>query len=241
MKQDKTYNPDIFGEAVHDYFIKGQAESIRVWQEDFDEDEIPTAYLFRAFKDMPAIEQIALKNSFGHCLDVGCCAGSHSLHLQQKGLEVTAIDISAKAIEVCRLRGIKDAQVKSFFEVEERYDTILMLMNGSGIIGKLNQLNSFFQQLKKILKPGGQLLIDSSDLRYLYEEEDESLSKITSQNYYGEVQYQIQYKEQKSQWFDWLYIDFEKLKLAASAQGFSCKQLVAGEHYDYLAQITYNN
>ncbi len=233
-------NPDIFGQAVLDYYYKNQPENILVHANDFDDDEIPTEYLFRSYKEMPPLEQKALQLAKGKILDVGCCAGSHSLYLQQQQKEVKAIDVSEGAIEVCRLRGVRNTEIQDFFNLkDEKFDTILMLMNGSGIISKLKNLTHFFNQVKKLLKPNGKILIDSSDLRYLFEEDEDGGIWVNPNQYYGELSYSISYKNETSAEFDWLYIDFNSLQLAAESNGFSCELIQEGEHFDYLAVLSY--
>ena len=231
-------NPDIFGQAVLDFYHQNQPEDIIVHADDFDDDEIPVEYLFRNYQEMPPLEQKALQLAHGKILDVGCCAGSHSLYLQQQKKEVKAIDISEGAIEVSKLRGVKNAEVQDFFKLEnERFDSILMLMNGSGIIGKLHQLTHFFSHAKKLLNPNGKILIDSSDLRYLFEEDEDGGIWVNPHQYYGELNYAISYKNKTSAKFDWLYIDFNSLQLAAESNGFSCELVQEGEHFDYLAVL----
>ncbi|HET7360657.1 MAG TPA: class I SAM-dependent methyltransferase [Salinimicrobium sp.] len=237
----KKPNPDIFGMAIKDYFKRQQAENIIVHSPDFEDDVIPVSVLFRGYHEMPEIEKTALRHCFGRVLDVGCGAGSHSLYLQdEKKLDVTAIDISEGAIEICKLRGLKDARNAAFSEFKsENFDTILLLMNGTGIIGKLEDLNGFFQKIKKLLTLSGQVLIDSSDLKYLFDiDEDGGIWIDASQGYYGELQYRLSYKNQSSTLFDWLFLDFETLQLAALQNGFNCELLKEGEHYDYLARLT---
>ncbi len=229
---------DIFGQAVLDFFRKGNATDIRVKSQDFDEDVIPVNYLFRTYKEMPKIEQRALDLAQGKILDVGCCAGSHALHLQNKNKDVLAIDVSEGAIKTTKLRGVKKAEVQDFYQIKnQKFDTILMLMNGSGIIGKLKNLTQFFQHLRTILKPEGKVLLDSSDLRYLFDAEEDGGIWVNPNQYYGELTYQIGYKNNWSPPFDWLYIDFNSLSLAAKSNGFSCDLLEEGEHYDYLAML----
>nr|WP_255554027.1 class I SAM-dependent methyltransferase [Mesonia aestuariivivens] len=231
-------NPDIFGQAVLDFHHQQQPENIIVHSEDFDDDEIPTDYLFRSYEEMPILEQKALQLAEGKILDVGSCAGSHSLYLQQQNKEVKAIDVSEGAIEVCQLRGVKNAEVKDFFQLKnEQFDTILMLMNGSGIIGKLKNLTQFFQHVKTLLKPNGKILIDSSDLRYLFDEDEDGGIWVNPNKYYGELSYSISYKNETSTKFDWLYIDFNSLQLAAQSNEFSCELIKEGEHFDYLAML----
>lgn len=231
-------NPDIFGQAVLDFYHQNQPENILVHSEDFDDDEIPTDYLFRSYEEMPPLEQKALQFANGKILDVGSCAGSHSLYLQQKNKEVKAIDVSEGVIEVCRLRGVENAEVQDFFNLkDEKFDTILMLMNGSGIVGKLKNLTHFFKHAKTLLKPDGKILIDSSDLRYLFEEDEDGGIWVNPNQYYGELSYSISYKDKTSTPFDWLYIDFNSLQLAAQSNGFTCELIAEGEHFDYLAEL----
>lgn len=231
---------DIFGSAMKAFFYHGDEEPIVVQSPDFDDDIIPVPYLFRNYNEMPPLEKMALKNCRGKVLEVGCGAGSHSLYIQEKKkLEVVSIDISEGAIEVCEKRGLKDARNISFQNVTGKFDTLLFLMNGTGIIGKLQNLDDFFLKLKELLLPGGQVLIDSSDLRYLFDQdEDGGIWINAADGYYGELEYKLVYKGMESEFFDWLYLDFNSLNLAASKNGFSCALLQEGKHYDYLAKLS---
>jgi len=230
---------DIFGIAINDYFEGNHSEDITVKAPDFDDDSIPIAYLFRDYTAMPLVEQQALQLVRGNVLDVGCGAGSHSLYLQQQKLNVTAIDISEGAIAVCKKRGVTNAQTQNIYELKHgKYDTILLLMNGCGIIGKLDNFAKFLKQLKRLVHKDGQVLLDSSNIAYLFEEEDGSFWMDTSKAYYGEMNYQLQYKNLSSDWFDWLYIDFENLKKTCTTLGWNCELIQEGTHYDYLARLS---
>jgi SAM-dependent methyltransferase len=234
-------NQDIFGKAITAYYENADETDITVHSPDFDDDVIPVPYLFRNFKEMPKLEQKALQLCRGRVLDVGCGAGSHSLYLQEeRNLEVVGIDTSAGAIEICRKRGISDARNTAFEELsEEKFDTILLLMNGTGIVGKMKFLDRFFERLKDLLSIDGQVLIDSSDLIYLFDaDEDGGVWVDSSKGYYGELTYRLSYKGKISESFDWLYLDFESLSLAATKNGFNCVKVFEGEHYDYLAKLS---
>ncbi len=236
-------NPDIFGKAIKAFYEENDAQNIEVYSPDFDDDVIPVAYLFRSFEEMPPLEKKALALCKGRVLDVGCGAGSHALYLQdEKKLKVTAIDTSAGAVEVAQKRGISDVRNVAFEDLsEEKFDTLLLLMNGTGIIGKMKKLDAFFSKAKSLLKHGGQILIDSSDLIFLFEpDEDGGVWMDTAAGYYGELVYRLGYKGEISKSFDWLYLDFDSLYLAANKNGFSCKMVKEGEHYDYLARLTQN-
>ncbi|OKZ13874.1 MAG: SAM-dependent methyltransferase [Bacteroides oleiciplenus] len=231
---------DPMGAAIADYFKRHRADRLRVFSSQFDEDEIPVKDLFRTENQMPALERNALQLATGKILDVGAGSGCHSLALQEAGKDVHAIDISPLSVEVMQQRGVRHATQTNLFDeyFYESYDTILMLMNGSGIIGKLENLPVFFRKMKLLLRPGGCILMDSSDLRYLFEEEDGSFVIDLAGDYYGEVDFQMQYKDIQGESFDWLYIDFQTLSLYAAENGFQAELVKEGKHYDYLAKLT---
>jgi SAM-dependent methyltransferase len=232
---------DPMGRAIADYFATGKAAKLRVLSSMFYEDEIPVDTLFRSYENMPRLEQCMLDISKGRVLDVGAGSGCHSVELQKRGHEVVAIDISELSVQVMKERGI-DARLVNFFDGTfcEKFDTVLMAMNGIGIVGKVERLPQFFRCVKRLLAPDGQLLLDSSDLRYLFEEEDGSFVVDLAAGYYGELDYRMQYRGIKGEKFDWLYIDFETLSLYAEQCGFRCEKCLDGEHYDYLARLTVN-
>lgn len=231
---------DPMGRAIADYFETGKAGKLRVLSSMFDEDEIPVRQLFRSWKEMPVLERTALELSRGKILDVGAGSGCHALVLQEAGKEVTAIDISPLAVDVMQKRGLTACACDFFDErFAGPFDTILMLMNGSGIIGKAERLPGFFRRLKQLLAPGGCLLMDSSDLRYLYENEDGSLDIDLNAGYYGEVDFRMFYNKVQGEPFDWLYVDFETLGFYAAESGFHAEKIREGRHFDYLARITF--
>jgi len=173
----------------------------------------------------------------GKILDAGAGSGCHTLALQEMGKEVCAIDISPLSVKVMAERGVRDVRQINLFDVGflETFDTILMLMNGSGIIGKLGNMPDFFLRMKQLLRPGGCILMDSSDLRYLFEDEDGSFLIDLAGDYYGEIDFRMQYKNIKGDRFDWLYVDFQTLSLYAAEYGFEAELIKEGKHYDYLA------
>jgi SAM-dependent methyltransferase len=229
---------DPMGAAIHDYFRNGSAETLIVHSSMFEDDEIPVETLFRGFDEMPAIEKVALEMAHGDILDVGAAAGCHSLALAEMGKSSVAIDISPLSVSVMRERGV-DAHLVDFYDemFTERFDTVLMLMNGTGIIGNVDNIQAFFSRLRQLLKPDGTVLVDSSDLRYLFEEEDGSLMIDLADDYYGQLDYQMEYKDVLGETFDWLYLDYETLAFYAEENGFSAELVAEGDHYDYLAAL----
>jgi len=232
---------DLFGKAILDFQTNNSPENIITETNISEADEMDVAYLFRSYKEMPKLEKKALQLSKGKVLDVGCGAGSHSLYLQnEKNLEVTSIDISENAIQACQLRGLKNAKVQNILDLgNEKFDTILLLMNGTGIFGTLVETSKYLLKLKSLLAPNGQILIDSSDIIYMFDEdEDEDGSKwITADGYYGELTFTISYKNQTEEAFPWLYLDYNTLQNAAFDNGLQCELLEKGKHFDYLASL----
>jgi len=229
---------DILGKALLDYFHGNYTEDILTETNISEEDVLPLPYLFRKFEEMPCIEQKALKLAKGKVLDVGCGAGSHALYLQEKGLDITAIDLSPGAIEVCKLRGVQNAKVVDILEISEQFDTIVLLMNGTGILKTLEEAPKYLNHLKSLLHPGGQILIDSSDLIYMFEEDEDGGVWVTGDKiYYGELTFTMSYKGETTEAFDWLYLDIDLLKMTAAQAGLKCELVLEGEHYDYLAKL----
>lgn len=232
---------DLFGKAILDFQTNNSPEDLITETTISEEDEMSVAYLFRSYDEMPLMEQKALQLAKGKILDVGCGAGSHSLSLQnERNLDVTSIDISPNAIEACTLRGLKKAKVQDVMTLEnEKYDTILLLMNGAGMCGKLKNIPNFLLKLKSLLNPGGQILLDSSDIIYMFDDDEDGGKWIPSQNeYYGEIVFNISYKGEKEKPFDWMFIDYNTLQNAALDNGFQCELLLEGEHFDYLAKLS---
>lgn len=231
---------DLFGKAILDYQTNNSPEDLITETTISEEDEMGVAYLFRNFETMPTIEQKALQLAKGKTLDVGAGAGSHSLYLQnERSLDTTAIDISANAIKTCQLRGLKKAFVQDILTLDnEKYDSILLLMNGTGIFGTLKNTPKFLQKLKSLLNPGGQILIDSSDIIYMFDEDEDGTYEIPANGYYGELEFTISYKGEKEDSFPWLYLDYNTLQNAANDNGLQCELILEGEHYDYLARLS---
>ena len=207
---------DPMGAAIADYFKRHKADRLRVFSSQFDEDEIPVEELFRTEKQMPLLERTALQMATGKILDVGAGSGCHSLALQEAGKEVHAIDISPLSVEVMKQRGVRSVSQTNLFE----------------------NLPDFFRKMKLLLRPGGCVLMDSSNLSYLFEEEDGSIVIDLAGDYYGEVDFQMQYKNVKGDSFDWLYIDFQTLSIYAAENGFKAELVKEGTHYDYLAKLS---
>lgn len=229
---------DIFGLALHDYYNKEYTEDIVVHSSIASDDIIPLDYLFRTFDHMPVIEQKALQLAKGKTLDIGCCAGSHLLWLTRQGIQAEGLDISKGAAALSRKRTAATVYHSPILKHSGMYDTLLLLMNGTGIFENTLKIDTYLQHLKSLLTTRGQLLIDSSDIKYMFEDEDGGFWVDTHREYYGEVTYSLSYKGYKSASFDWLYMDYEMLAWYAKKNELHAELILEGTHYEYLARLT---
>lgn len=230
---------DLMGRAIWDYYYQENSEDLQTETSISELDDLPVSYLFRDYQEMNALEKKALDLSFGKVLDVGSGAGSHSLYLQnERKLEVTALDISPKSIEVCKARGVKNAICEDLLQFSEKdFDTILLLMNGTGIFQSLEHIDQYLQKLKSLVAENGQILIDSTDILYMYDQDEEGGVLVPATGYYGELDYYLHYKGESELPMKWLYLDFDTLENAAIANGFKIQKIEQLED-SYLAQLT---
>lgn len=227
---------DPLGTAVQDFLFSNNDSVIEIESNLTENEEIPVYYLFRSIDQMPAKEQHALSMAKGRILDVGAGSGAHALALQNLNKKVVAIDISEKCCQAMKQQGVQHVLHQDFFTYTDadKFDTILFLMNGFGIAGKLDNLENFLQQCKSLLKPGGIVIGESADILYLFEEEDGSVNIDLNSNYYGEMEYRMTYKKQEGNWFPWLYVSSDILSDVAEKVGFKTIDLFDGGDSDYM-------
>ncbi|OEK03388.1 methyltransferase [Roseivirga sp. 4D4] len=224
---------DPYGTALIDFIKKDEVPPLILHNSYGEPEEMPLWYFFREYDEMPELEKMALSICEGHVLDIGAGTGSHAICLQQLGYEVTAIDINQQAVDIMQESKVKEARRVDFFDIEDgQYDTLICLMNGIGFIGKIDRLEAFLKQADKLLKPDGQIVLDSSDVKYLYENE-----VVPKDRYYGEVSFQYEYKGSKGEWFDWVYFDKDTLATKAYELGWYVYFLHSDENGQYLARL----
>lgn len=229
---------DPLGRIILDYRSDQVERQITVESDLCEDDFIPASYLFRSYEEMPRIEQIALDHCKGKVLDIGAGAGMHAHYLQENGFDVEAIDISKGAVDYMKSQGLV-AQEKDFYAVQNQYDTLLMMMNGIGIAGNLKNLERTLLQASKMMQQGGQLLFDSTDIKYLYMDDDGGFWVDLNTEYYGNFNFRMHYDDQSTDWFEWLYVDFDTLQKTANKLNLNVEKLYEEEH-QYLARITAN-
>jgi SAM-dependent methyltransferase len=229
---------DVLGQAISDYFHRVRGG--RLWvhirsaagvTREFPREEMPVKYYFRTTGEMPELEWIALQHCRGRILDIGAGAGSHSFALQQLGQDVTALEISPLAAGVIKARGVQQVRCEDFFAHtdDDRYDTLLLMMNGIGLAGTRKGLQTFLRKARDLSRPGAILLFDSSDVSYLYP------NPPSQADYYGELLYQYEYRRRLSNPFPWLFIDPKTMNKFAAEAGWKMEILFEDKSNQYLA------
>ena len=223
----------VFDAAILDYYHKSFIGPLLINNKYGHPEEMPLQAYFRREDDLNGLESYALSLCSGRVLDVGAGAGALSLILQSKGIKVEALEASKKCCEILRSRGVANVINQDFFtaKITTQYDTILMMMNGIGICGTIDILPKLFNKFNNLLKSGGQVLLDSSDVRYLYE------NGLPESHYFGEIDYQYEYRAEKGQWFKWLYVDIATLKMEAEKYGYQLQVLSEDSNGQYLGRL----
>ncbi len=222
-------------------FLEGETSGkIKITTNISGAEAIPVAYFFRSYDAMPPWEKQVINKCTGRILDVGAGAGCHALELQRRGMDVTAMDISGGAAETLRRRGVRKVVHGSLFDFgngDTPFDTILFLMNGAGMAGSLDRLRPLFAKASSLLLPGGTIYLESTDLMYMYEEEDGSVVIPLGERYYGEIEYLLSYKGHSSAPFYWLFVDPDNLAEIASRSGLTTEIIYRGESHNYVAAL----
>ncbi|MGL5013747.1 MAG: class I SAM-dependent methyltransferase [Bacteroidales bacterium] len=235
----KLIDKDAYGKGLKAWFGGRRNAKYTVWCNIAETERWKVGLFFREHDQMPELERIALDHCSGSILDAGAGAGSHALWLEKSGKSVTALDISEGACEVMRERGLKDVRQEDFFNLttQERFDTILLLMNGIGIVQSVENFPRFFDKVRELLAEGGKVIVDSSNIMYLYQEEDGSALIDLNGDYYGELQYRIDFDQLQGEQFPWLFVDFETLSEYANEFGFECSKIYEDDHFLFLAEL----
>jgi len=202
---------------------------------------VPIRVFFRGPSEFSALEEAALDLCRGRVLDAGAGAGCHSLVLQEQELSVCAIDIAPEAVEVMRRRGVKDARCADIFHFHEGpLDTILLMMNGIGVVEDLAGLHRFLADAHRLIAPDGQILLDSYDPNWSDDpgEGAPSEARGPAGRYIGEMRFRLEYKGKKGPPLAWLFLDSKLLGERAMKASWSCEVIWQEEEGHYLARLT---
>lgn len=211
-------------EAMRSYHEGNEAAVIVVY-DDYGRDEVPVSYFFRSFDQFVPYEREALDLCRGRVLDVGAGSGGHSLELQARGLDVTAIEVLPELSKVLRERGVRQVRTATWMDLDAgTFDTVLMLMNGLGLTETLDGLDRFFRDASRLLRHGGQVVADSTDVRVRMDPDAGKTGAVRRPDgrYIGELHFQLEFEGRKGPPFSQLYVDPDTLGRHARAAGWTC-------------------
>ena len=228
---DQQFSP--FSQALIDYAEGNTAHSLILHNSYGEPEEMSIEVFFREAVDLSPLEKLVIESCSGEILDIGAGAGALSVILQQKNQQVTALENDQGCVELMKAMGIQSGVEGDLWHYEAQYDTVLVMMNGLGLAGKLDRVPGFLKKCMSLLAPSGQLLFDSSDISYLFE--DETAKK--TEGYFGEVQYKYEYRNKSGDWFDWVYVDQNTLKGICSELSLKLEILHTNEYDQYLARV----
>ncbi len=230
---------DTYSRALYNYFNGLEPHSFEIIRDDGYSSEVPISMFFDG-DSFSELELLALHSCTGKVLDVGAGAGRHASELQTRGVDITALDKSKQAIMIMNQRGIGKTRWIDIMELSgEKYDTILMLMNGIGIVGVAKNIDTYLQHIHKLLNTDGALIVDSIDvskttypLHVAYRE-----NNILNSRYPGQQRLRIVYNGEKGDWFNWLHLSFEELSMHASSNNFLSELIKIEENGHYVAKL----
>lgn len=228
-----------FSAALLDYHNGDESAAFVMLRDDGFRQRVPVSVFFSK-EDFPPLEAHALELCQGHVLDIGAAAGRHSIHLIQKGFQVTSLDILPETEIILRKRGVTRIITSDILTFSgERFDTLLMLMNGIGMVGTLDGLDRFLDHAHEIISPCGRIICDSIDVSVTADPVHVACREqnIASGQTPGQQRFTMTYGDVTGYPFDWLHIDFPALSLHAGKAGWNAGLVDSEGNGHYLCQL----
>jgi len=214
-----------FSRALTDFHAGISDATFTIRRDDGYHQRVPAALFFES-ENFPAIEKCALNECRGSVLDIGSAAGRHALELVRRGHKVTSLDILPEMEQIMRDRGQTDVVIADVLQFSgQRFDTLLMLMNGIGMVGSIDGLERFLQHAHQLIAPEGQILCDSIDVRFTQDPLHSAYREknLTAGRPAGLQEFVIEYKGEDSTQFNWLHIDFPSLSKICESTGWKAE------------------
>jgi SAM-dependent methyltransferase len=235
--------PDAYGELLLAH-LDGEERSQEIVERDDGYIEAmagPGPY-FAPFRRWRAHQRKAVRYMRGRVLDVGAGAGRVALELQARGHEVVAIDVSPGAVEVCRRRGVHDARVMAFEDVDETVgaiDTVVMFGNNFGLFGGAAKARRMLRRLHRLTTPDGRIVADTRDTfstdnpdHLGYHERNRRRGRMP-----GQLRLRVRSGLASTPWFDYLIVSPEELGDLVAGSGWEVARLIEGEAGMYIAVL----
>ncbi len=207
----------------------------------FDVSSGPEPY-FAPFESWPQHQKEAIAHAFGHVLDIGAGAGRVSLYLQEQGFPVLAVDNSPRAIEVCRLRGVRAAEVLPITRLSARtghFDTIVMFGNNFGLFGNLRRARWLLRRLYGMTSTKAIILAESNNPHQT--DNPHHLSYQASNRrrglHSGRLRIRVRFEKYKTPWFEYLLVSPEEMRSIVSGTGWRVEQIFPSEGSSFCGLI----
>jgi SAM-dependent methyltransferase len=220
---------DAFGRALLDHLNGHDAHSIIEREDGFvDLDGGPAVY-FEDYRKWATIERRAMRYVRGDVLDIGCGAGRVALYLQERGHEVTGIDVSPLAVKVCKLRGVRDARTQSITSISSKtgvFDTIVMMGNNFGLMGGATRATWLLQRMHRMTSSAGRIVATSTDV---YATSDRShrgyqRANLARDRMAGQLRLRVRYRDLATRWFDYLIVSPAEMKRLLRGTGWAASK-----------------
>jgi SAM-dependent methyltransferase len=197
---------------------------------------------FRPYAEWPEHERQAARYVRGRALDVGCGAGRFLLHLQEQGVECVGIDVSPRAVEVCRQRGAQHVLELSLTEVGPalgEFGTVVLMGNNFGLFGSMPRARRLLKRLHRITTEQGRIIAEASDpyrtedpFHLAYHEENRRRGRMG-----GQLRLRVRYKKYRTPWFDYLFVSPEEMEAIIEATGWRLARVIGSEGPVYVAVL----
>jgi len=218
---------DAYGRLLLAQLEEGEASEIMEREDGFIYCGDPSDY-FSPFRRWPAAERRAMRFVRGRVLDVGCGAGRVSLHLQERGHDVVAIDESPLAVEVARRRGVRDTRTLGLASADERlgrFDTVLVLRNNFGLSGPAGRAGGLLRRLERMTSDRGRVVTDSVDPGRIPAEMRTTL------------RFRVRFRRYASPWFRYLMLTPEELGALVDGSGWTVARCLRDETPRYVVVL----
>ncbi len=233
---------DAFGRALLDY-LEGRGGTMVVERSDgLVEGSVGSAVYFESYEEWREIDRRVAALARGRVLDVGCGAGRLALHLQERGLEVVAIDNSPAAVEVCRRRGVKDARALSIADVGPRlgtFDTVVFMGNNFGLFGSAAGTRRLLRRFHALTAPDGRIVAEVVDpyrtedpIHLAYHEANRRAGRMA-----GQIRLRVRYDTDRTPWFDYLFVSLAELHELVRDTGWAVADVLESGGPVYAAVI----
>jgi len=233
---------DAYGQEMWAYYNGERSFEIVERDDGYIDIGPETSVYFSSYEDWSPHEKKAMEFVKGRVLDVGCGAGRHSLYLQEKGFDVLGIDISPLAIKVCKLRGLRKAEVMAIEDLKfkpESFDTIIMMGNNFGLFGCFKKARRLLKRFHKMTSKNALIIAETRDpyktknpAHLEYHEFNRKRGRMS-----GQLRIRIRFRRYATRWFDYLMVSKDEMNEILKGTGWRVKEFIDSGGPSYIAII----